>query len=215
MRLSEVSRAYGAPMGRPEHYRPDRKKPIRLIVHHCPFVDGDYDEGGAYWGAGTPLWRAVEIEGDTEFFVRATDWHDAHDQVYAQYPNAEIVDTPRERWFEEFVMAYIECALWSSTQLNCDDNLEGELLAPCTETQMREDCKDFVEANELVLVDAMRREGYDAEYAGHDFWLTRNHHGAGYWDRGLGAVGRKLTEAAHVYGEASLYLGDDGLVYQG
>jgi hypothetical protein len=30
------------------------------------------------------------------------------------------------------------------------------------------------------------------EQAGIDFWLTRNRHGAGYWDRGLGITGDKL-----------------------
>jgi hypothetical protein len=48
---------------------------------------------------------------------------------------------------------------------------------------------------------------------GHDFWLTRNRHGAGFWDRGLGDLGDKLTAAAHTYGESNLYVGDDGQVY--
>ena len=49
--------------------------------------------------------------------------------------------------------------------------------------------------------------------AGHDFWLTRNRHGAGFWDRGLGERGQRLTDAAHVYGESYLSIGDDGKVY--
>ena len=56
-------------------------------------------------------------------------------------------------------------------------------------------------------------EGIDAAQAGHDFWLTRNGHGAGFWDRGLGERGDRLTNAAHVYGACDLYLGDDGFVY--
>ena len=47
--------------------------------------------------------------------------------------------------------------------------------------------------------------GFDARTAGFDFWLTRARHGAGFWDRGLGAVGDKLTKAAHVYGSVDLY----------
>lgn len=45
-------------------------------------------------------------------------------------------------------------------------------------------------------------------------------HGAGFWDRyyvnksPTGAkLGRKLTDAAHAYGEQGLYIGDDGKVY--
>ncbi len=37
--------------------------------------------------------------------------------------------------------------------------------------------------------------------AGHDFWLTRSGHGTGFWDRGLGELGGRLTAAAKVYGE--------------
>lgn len=43
-------------------------------------------------------------------------------------------------------------------------------------------------------------QGYPEEYAGHDFWLTRCGHGCGYWDRGLGELGDRLTEAAKGYG---------------
>lgn len=35
----------------------------------------------------------------------------------------------------------------------------------------------------------------------HDYWLTRNHHGAGFWDRGLGDLGDRLTEAAQQDGD--------------
>lgn len=36
--------------------------------------------------------------------------------------------------------------------------------------------------------------------AGHDLWLTRSGHGTGFWDRGLGELGDRLTEAAKSYG---------------
>jgi hypothetical protein len=51
------------------------------------------------------------------------------------------------------------------------------------------------------------------ETFGHDFYLTRNRHGAGFWDRGLGDLGTALTDLAHPWGEASVYVGDDGLLY--
>lgn len=74
-------------------------------------------------------------------------------------------------------------------------------------TAMEVDVVDFVmgnwdDVNEL-----------DPEMVGHDFWLTRNRHGAGFWDRGLDVLGDRLTAAAHAYGEASLMLGDDGKVH--
>ena len=54
---------------------------------------------------------------------------------------------------------------------------------------------------------------YAESINGHDFWLTRNRHGAGFWDRGLEFVGINLTDAAHAWGEFNLYVGDDGLIY--
>lgn len=46
-------------------------------------------------------------------------------------------------------------------------------------------------------------------FQGHDFWLTRNHHGSGFLDRGLGQVGDILTAAAKSFGEVNLYVDDD------
>ena len=60
----------------------------------------------------------------------------------------------------------------------------------------------------------MTPDSYDLEQHGHDFALTRNGHGAGYWDRGLGKVGDKLSKAADSYGDCDLYA-HDGKVYAG
>jgi hypothetical protein len=48
----------------------------------------------------------------------------------------------------------------------------------------------------------------------HDFILTRNHHGAGFWDgRWHSPWGERLTVIAHRFGELEPYVGDDGMVY--
>jgi hypothetical protein len=41
--------------------------------------------------------------------------------------------------------------------------------------------------------------GLDASQTGHDFILTANDHGCGFWDRGLGELGDRLTEATRGY----------------
>jgi hypothetical protein len=58
-------------------------------------------------------------------------------------------------------------------------------------------------------------EGDDTSWPqlGHDFWLTRNNHGAGFWDRGLGEIGEKLTEIAQSFKECHVEQGDDGFLY--
>jgi len=115
---------------------------------------------------------------------------------------------------DQFTDAYVTCALWSSTDNSredggdpLDDNYSADDIAPSAMAEMISDCADFQKANAADLADI------DPAQAGHDFWLTRNHHGAGFWDRGLGEVGDRLTKASHVYGEVDLYVGDDGLIY--
>ena len=120
---------------------------------------------------------------------------------------------------QTFFGAYVECALWSSTCNHPDDpdsdasfesaGYSADDIAPESLTSMRMDCRDFTEAHGELIEQA----GLSTEQAGHDFWLTRNRHGAGFWDRGLGEVGEALTKNAHAYGESDLYLGDDGKVY--
>jgi hypothetical protein len=56
----------------------------------------------------------------------------------------------------------------------------------------------FVADNRIVL-HLLEAKGYDAALCGHDLILTANRHGAGFWDRGLGATGKTLTDAAHFY----------------
>ncbi|KPC90799.1 hypothetical protein ADL27_32570 [Streptomyces sp. NRRL F-6602] len=82
-----------------------------------------------------------------------------------------------------------------------EEDIKGE-----TDT-LREQVEAFVSDNWDDL------SGMGAEQCGHDFILTRNGHGAGFWDRGLGERGQRLTDSAEPYGEASLYLGDDGSLY--
>jgi hypothetical protein len=53
-----------------------------------------------------------------------------------------------------------------------------------------------------------------AEQAGYDFWLTRNGHGAGFWDGDWPEpAATYLTKESKKFGTANLYLGDDGLIY--
>jgi hypothetical protein len=121
---------------------------------------------------------------------------------------------------DTFTEAYIVCALWSSTD-NADESGGSPLddkytmadIDPTTLAIMISDCEDFQTANAELLAQAAEEHGYTLEQAGHDFWLTRNRHGAGFWDRGLGEIGKRLTDMAHPYGEVDLYVGDDDKIY--
>jgi hypothetical protein len=112
--------------------------------------------------------------------------------------------------FDEFMRSYIETALWSSTDEKgtpLENNYAAEDIAPETLDTMAEDARDFMKRN---WKDIMCSPGP----AGHDFWLTRNHHGAGFWDGDwLDKVGDRLTKSSHAYGSFDLYVGDDGKIH--
>ena len=115
---------------------------------------------------------------------------------------------------DEFTQGYIECAFWCDASPDSED-MDGagfSDLAPEALASMVQACADFQTENAELL--SAYYECRAPSYAGHDLWLTRNHHGAGFWDRGLEAnLSKLLTDAAHREGECSLYRGDDGLVY--
>lgn len=108
---------------------------------------------------------------------------------------------------DDFVRAYLECALWSSTDGECnplDDEYSIDDCSPEFVTEAIKDCQNF---RELCIQEIGKNafDGWDDEQAGHDFWLTHNRHGTGFWDRGL-ANGDKLTKWAHTFGSVDLYV---------
>lgn len=122
-------------------------------------------------------------------------------------------------YLRRFIAGYCHALLWADTYVVRDGlgDLEEEVEPAWWQTPSRdwpleafaqedrftiaETCDDFVQAQWLLLlmIDS------DPERAGHDFLLTRNRHGAGFWDRGYGVVGRMLTDASRPYGSTSAY----------
>ena len=96
-KLAQVSARYGAPMGRPSY---DHRE--RFVFPHedgsaatftaCPKLHlqrvrinaGGYDEGGAYWGTGEPLYWAWDDDGEVQMFVRAADREEAKRKLQAR-----------------------------------------------------------------------------------------------------------------------------------
>lgn len=123
---------------------------------------------------------------------------------------------------DSFVRAYIETALWSSTDGEGTplDSLDAELSTDA-QNKMENDCRAFQEKADAIISAAIETGqvvcGPDFDEwgrAAHDFWLTRNHHGAGFWDGDWPEpFAKQLTEIAHSFGSCDLYVGDDGLIY--
>jgi len=64
--FSLVSSQYGAPMGR-KSFMPH--EPTKVAVFRVRLDRGGYDDGGAYWGTGQPLYCVRG--GDVQLFFRA------------------------------------------------------------------------------------------------------------------------------------------------
>ena len=107
----------------------------------------------------------------------------------------------------EFFDGYVKCALWSSSDESApsggyplDKNYGPQDVSSKTKQKMWADCDRFVAENRHYLL------ALDMGAAGHDFWLSRNGHGAGFFDRDLGEAGDKLQEAARKFGSFDLYV---------
>ena len=110
------------------------------------------------------------------------------------------------------MQAAVDTAMWSTHDDRGEplrDSYFNSDLAPETVENLHMDVHLFVEEN----IEDLMASNLDSLQIGHDFILTRNGHGAGFWDRGLGEVGDRLSEAAKSYGSFDLYVGDDGLLY--
>lgn len=116
---------------------------------------------------------------------------------------------------DAFTSAYIECALWASTDDSGDpldlNYGEGDI-DPQTRDEMIADCKRFQDENSD---DIATYEGIItcAEKAGDDFWLNRNGHGCGFWDGAWPEEsGGRLDKASKAFGEYNLYV-SGGTIY--
>lgn len=119
---------------------------------------------------------------------------------------------------------YLIAALWTGVD-DDDEPLDSRYSVINISAEARAttaaDLAKFMAENKETL-DAARNTDYGTrsdgalEQIGHDFLLTRNGHGAGFWDRPeltANDLGKKLSDAARQYGDADFYVGDDGQVH--
>ena len=120
-----------------------------------------------------------------------------------------------------FIDAYLECALWATLDQS-DENTGGSPLnmnyhawdfSQEALDEIEQDCLAFFRANRELLETYNGPYPWD-EHGGYNFFLTRNHHGCGYWDGDYHEeAGEQLTDAAHAYGTQEPYVGDNGKLY--
>ena len=94
-----------------------------------------------------------------------------------------------EQDFDTFFDSYLETALWSSNDESTeaggepmDANYGTEDIDKKSYYGLRKDALKFYKANIEDITSWEGREYGPHASAGHDFWLNRNGHGAGFWD---------------------------------
>lgn len=127
-------------------------------------------------------------------------------------------------WY--FYRSYVGTALWSSNDESdenggepLDSNYDESDLSEALRATMKADCAAFYAANsEHIHCDGAPLSNEDmaigkreSDMAGHDFWLTRCGHGAGFWDGDWPEPAASiLDKAAKAFGNVDLYVSDDG-----
>lgn len=114
---------------------------------------------------------------------------------------------------DDFTEGYLVCLLWQATDFDGDQLVEDHhdltVLSDEFVLAAKEQCVEFQKDN-AGLLEQYYDAGRSEADAGHDFVLTRNRHGAGFWDRGLGGLGDALSQNCHPYGNVDVYLDDSG-----
>jgi hypothetical protein len=187
------------------------------------------------------LAQAYEAIGGYHGFVNFDESPDSRTaSEFEAWPELGVKLSTEER--DAFTAGYIECALWCGVMTykhdedcpchgpsengdaydealcECDPELisdgidaDQSQLTDDARRQLTEDASEFYASNAADL----RLSTLDMGRAGHDFWLTRNRHGAGFWDEGYRGSKeatealQRLTEASHTEGDAGLLLGAD------
>lgn len=129
---------------------------------------------------------------------------------YQNETTMELDKSYEQKVIDNFVSSYLATAEW----VTCDHKTKG--FTKAAKQTARKECLDFMKmlvenftASEVVGI--LSFQGHDLScLAGHDFFLTRNRHGAGFWDNEayntLAVNGcAKLTELAHICGTADVY----------
>jgi hypothetical protein len=115
---------------------------------------------------------------------------------------------------DSIVAGYFEAAVWTDMNEN-EEPVHEEAADYFTKYSHSSSVRDVYSllANHPDVVKSAL-DAYGAERFGHDFWLTRNNHGVGFWDREelkANGVGEELTRISNSeFKEKSLIVSDEG-----
>jgi len=114
---------------------------------------------------------------------------------------------------DEVVRHFIIAGLWASyddNEENLDRNYGIEDVSSKSVKEIKEKTIKFLNEN----IDILKKLKMSEESIGHDLFLDSQGHGAGFWDRGYGEDGNKLSKSAKkIFPSDQPYVGDDNKIY--
>ena len=120
-----------------------------------------------------------------------------------------------QKLIDAMVSAYLEAVIFTDCGEDSDVP-KGAQFADVAIIEAHATCADFLaQAMHAGLWQQWIDANKTIEAIAYDYWLTRNGHGAGFWDRGLGKLSDKLSDMAQTQGSVYAYAGDDSLIYFG
>lgn len=88
--LPAVNSRYGAPLGRHGHDEGALLPGDRVYLRRLRLDSGGYDEGGAYWGHGQPIYWAYALDGALDITMRARTRDAVKAALLADYPGIKF-----------------------------------------------------------------------------------------------------------------------------
>ena len=106
---------------------------------------------------------------------------------------------------------YIECMLWAdSLEDDQGEEIDFNGISEALSSSITDDIEKFISLSNKLIDEALEVDNYYLENIGHDFWLTRNGHGSGFWDGDIPyQLGDKLTAIAEGFKTFDLWV-DNG-----
>jgi hypothetical protein len=113
---------------------------------------------------------------------------------------------------QEFYDAYTRCIFWAESEIENKNYFD---LSENARQRILKDCVSFCKKGRNIFNNLEFKSISNYRQAGVDFFLTRNGHGAGFWDGGywMESDGEKFTKLSKEFGEINFYVGDDGKIY--
>lgn len=172
------------------------------------------EEGETIWNADKE-WEVDDLDDLNEVMQSlglAPGSGDEDIGDFEQYVEENIDDPDLKEMFR----AYVRTALFNSSDESgepLEEHYSVHEFSRSALDKMRADCWQFLESNSRVIARLEAETPLGLGNIGNDFWLTRNGHGAGFWDGDYPEWAETpLDKSAKAFGAQDVFVNDEGLI---